>query len=78
MTSDADSISLVASVVRRRNRSLLWLMNVIGTRLLTTDEREQLRGEMAAELSEFGLGAHDEPTSYGLDLEAAIDWLGRQ
>lgn len=67
---------VLRAVVQRRDAALLEVVHGIGRRPLTSVEREDLRGIVAAELAEFGLGPGDEPTTYGLELEGVIDWLG--
>jgi hypothetical protein len=72
-------IALLRSVVDRHNPHLVPLIDIIGGRPLSKDDREALRGAVASELT-ITSGAFDseyEPTPYGLELEALIDALGR-
>jgi hypothetical protein len=69
---------LLRQVVERRHADLLELVDVLDTRPLTDDEREELRGVIADELVEDELDAQDEPTPRGLLLEEVIDWLGHR
>jgi hypothetical protein len=66
---------LLHKVVSYRASDLLPLVEVIGKRSLTQDEREQLRGALAFELSALGLDQEDEPTQYGRELDALIGQL---
>jgi hypothetical protein len=54
------------------------LVDLVGKRPLTQDEREMMREILAAELVESGLGQGDEPNDRGLLIETAITWLGHK
>lgn len=69
---------LLERIVSARRPELLLLVHVLKTAGLTQEQRESLRGVIADELSEAGLGDNDEPNSYGLVLEDLIDWLGHR
>jgi hypothetical protein len=75
-TLTQDEQELLRHAVTAHNRRLLHVLSEIGQRPLTTDEREELRGALADELTAAGLDAEDEPTPYGLELENVIDALG--
>jgi hypothetical protein len=74
--SDRDMLALLRRIIERRKPGLSPLLNEIGRHRVSDDEREMLRGVVADELVEAGLRPNDEPTAYGLALEAVIDWLG--
>jgi hypothetical protein len=75
-TLTQDDHELLRRTVAERNSDLLPLLSQIDRRPLTSDEREELRGVLVEELTAAGLGPGDEPTDYGLQLEALIDALG--
>jgi hypothetical protein len=64
------------AVVSRRRPDLLGIVEALGVGPLTEPEREELRGVIADELADVGLGPNDEPNQRGHDLERLIDWLG--
>jgi hypothetical protein len=70
---EKDKISEIAS---RRAPDLVSIVETIGTRPLSLNDREALRETIADELVEAGLGEDDEPNLYGLALETLIDKLG--
>jgi hypothetical protein len=71
-----DEQELLRRAVAERNSKLLPLLSEIGRRPLTGDEREELRGALAEELTAAGLGKDDEPTDYGRRVDDLIGRLG--
>jgi hypothetical protein len=69
---------LVRSVIENRAPEHATLLDLVGSRPLTRDEREAIRDILADELTESGLGPDAEPNDRGLLLEAAIAWLGHK
>jgi hypothetical protein len=51
------------------------LVEIVGRRSLTSEEREALRGGLAYELTAAGLDLDSEPTAYGLELDGLIGRL---
>lgn len=70
--------NLIGEIVHRRSASHDYLIESLGVRALTGDEREALRGVVLDELLDNGLDPDDEPTAWGQKLEDLIDWLGHQ
>lgn len=73
-TLTQDEQELLQRAVAEHSAELLPLVSEVGLRPLTRDEREELRGALAEELTSAGLGADDEPTDYGRELD---DLIGR-
>jgi hypothetical protein len=74
----ANMTALLRNVVERHGPDLVPLIDILGVRPLSKDDREALRGAVASELT-ITSGALDsayEPTPFGLELEALIDALG--
>jgi len=69
-------MKLLKEVVLKHRPSLLPLLDSLGRVSLTTKQREDLRGAIAEEFSQTGLGKNDEPNSRGRLLENLIDRLG--
>ena len=67
---------LLHHAVTAHNSELLPVLSEVGRRPLTGDEREELRGALAEELTAAGLDANDEPTDYGRRLDDLIGRLG--
>lgn len=67
--------TLLRKVVQARSPELLPLVEIIGRRQLTTEEREALRGALAYELVAVGLEDDDEPNKYGIELDNLIGHL---
>ncbi len=67
---------LLWEVVSKHQPRLLSLLQVLGTRPLTIEEREALREAVADEFSAVGLDENDEPNARGIALEDLIDRLG--
>ena len=70
------NLALLQSVVERREPALVTLIDDLGQRSLVDSDREALRHVVLSEFLDRGLGADDEPTPYGLELEDLIDILG--
>jgi hypothetical protein len=70
-------LQLLRHIVASRRPDLLETTEAIGSRRLSTQTREELRGVVADELCDKGLDENDAPTKYGMALEALIDSLGR-
>jgi hypothetical protein len=75
-TLTQDEQELLRRAVTERNSKLLPLLSEIDRRPLTSDEREELRGALAEELTAAGLGTDDEPTDYGRRVDDLIGRLG--
>jgi hypothetical protein len=75
-TLTRDEHELLHRAVAERNSDLLPLLSEIDRRPLSSDEREELRGALAEELTAAGLGPGDEPTDYGRRLDDLIGRLG--
>ncbi len=75
-TLTQDEQELLRHTLVEHNAELLPMLSEIGRRLLTRDEREELRGALTEELTTAGLGAGDEPTDYGRRLDDLIGRLG--
>lgn len=67
---------LLYEVIAKQAPHLLPLLGILGRALLNVEQREELRGAIATELSETGLNEDYEPNAYGLRLETLIDSLG--
>lgn len=72
----SEFLTLLRRAVARHNPSLGELLPQLGKSPLSVEQRENLRGVLADELSANGLREDDEPNEYGLRIEAAIDYLG--
>lgn len=75
-TFTQDERELLRRAVAEHSSDLLPLLPEIGRRPLSSDEREELRGALAEELTAAGLGPGDEPTDYGRRLDDLIGRLG--
>ncbi len=73
---NAQEMGLLREVVARRAPQMLSLLEVIGRRLLTEEEREELREVVLDEFLEVGLRRDYEPNAYGLQLSEMIECLG--
>lgn len=71
-----DDLRLLRDIVSRRDPDALGLVASIGSKPLTLDARERLRGLLADELAEAGLGPDDEPTKLGERIDNMISELG--
>lgn len=69
-------MTLLQLTVERQVPELLPLVDAVGKTPLNETDREALRGVVLSEFLSSGLDSDDEPTSYGLELEALIDALG--
>jgi hypothetical protein len=74
----ANMTALLRNVVERHSPDLVTLIDILGVRPLTKDDREALRGAVASELTitSGALDSESEPTPFGLQLEELIDALG--
>lgn len=68
-------MSALRGIVLRRRPGLAHLLEALGRRVLTMDEREAIRDVLADEFCERGLGAGDEPNRYGILVDRMIDVL---
>lgn len=73
---NAQMKKLLHEIILKHNSSLLPLIDILGVKALTMEQREELREIVAAELCETGLNKNDEPTLRGTELEKLIDDLG--
>jgi hypothetical protein len=69
---DGDTLT---SIVTRRNPSLATVARRAGHSTISAAEREELRGVLADEMTEFGLDDSSEPNELGLRCEELIDKL---
>jgi hypothetical protein len=72
----ASMMALLRRSVERHEPELLSLVDEMGGHPLDVTDREALRGAVLSEFLAAGTGGDDEPTAYGLELEALIDALG--
>lgn len=72
----SNMMMLLRLTVERHVPELLLLVDEVGKAPLNETDREALRGAVLSEFLRAGLDSNDEPTSYGLELEALIDALG--
>lgn len=63
-------------MIERHVPELLPLVDTVGKTPLNETDREALRGAVLSEFLSSGVDSNDEPTPYGLELEALIDALG--
>lgn len=68
--------ALLRRTVERHSPELISLVDGVGVVPLNQTDREALRGAVLSEFLSAGLDSNDEPTPYGLELEALIDALG--
>lgn len=68
--------TLLTEAIQKHNPEFISIVEKVGVTTLTENEREDLRGAIASELCETGLGSGDEPNQRGLVLEELIDVLG--
>lgn len=76
--TDAVLLRVIHEVVSTRAPEKLSLIGGLRAAPLSADSRETIRGLLADELVEKGLGPDDEPNERGRLVAAAIDWLGHQ
>lgn len=67
--------SLLREAIINRNESLIYLLDTLGIKPLTIEQRQDLRGAIADELVFAGLNEDDEPNERGMALESLIDKL---
>jgi hypothetical protein len=72
----SNQIALLRRTVERHIPDLLPLVGSLGESHLNEADREALRSAVSSEFISAGLDSNDEPTPYGLELEALIDVLG--
>jgi hypothetical protein len=72
----SEETDLLREILLRHRSPLSTMIDSIGIVPLTNEQREELRGVIADELVETGLGKDDEPNERGLLLERLIDRLG--
>lgn len=76
MVFDDTEFALLRECVSRQAPELTPLLRKIEAVPLTNQEREKLRGAVAAELCETGLTLRGGPNERGLALDDLIDLLG--
>jgi hypothetical protein len=69
-----DERELLRRVTVKFSPEVETLVDAVGRRTLTDEEREVLRGALAHELSSLGLRDDSEPNEYGKELD---DLIGR-
>lgn len=72
-----DEIRLLREVISKHQPSLLTIIDQLGIKPLTPEQRDELRAAVADELAETGLREDFEPNRRGLLLEDLIDRLGQ-
>jgi hypothetical protein len=72
---NSNDAELLQQVVAARAPDLLPLLEGIGHRQLSIEEREALRGALAYELTATGLQENDEPNQYGREIDELIGRL---
>lgn len=70
-----EELVLLRSVISCRQPDLSWLVDTIGKRLLSVEERESLREVLGDELCATGLTESFTPNQRGLVIENLIDRL---
>ncbi|HEX5853390.1 MAG TPA: hypothetical protein VFY36_09875 [Solirubrobacteraceae bacterium] len=70
------SVALLRRTVKRHAPELISLVDAVGEASLCETDREALKSAVLSEFLSAGLDSNDEPTLYGLELEALIDALG--
>jgi hypothetical protein len=68
-------MKLLKGVVLKHRIDLLPVTALIGEQPLTTEQLEDFREAIAAEMCETGFTEKDEPNSRGIELETLIDKL---
>jgi hypothetical protein len=71
-----DSLTLLRTIIDARKPDLLSLVDSLGQKPLTQEQREAMRHVVADELFDIGLSTDQSPNQYGLLLERLIDLLG--
>jgi hypothetical protein len=69
-------VALLRRAVERHSPELISLVDAVRKAPLDQTDREALRSAVLSEFLSAGLDSDDEPTPYGLELEALIDALG--
>jgi hypothetical protein len=73
----AKMTALLRRTVEQNEPSLLPLVASVGETPLTEADREALRSVILSEFLRCGVDENNEPTAFGLSLEALIDALAR-
>ncbi len=68
--------AFVQEVMLARSPEYASLISDVRRQALSAEQKENIRGILADELVDSGLGPDDEPNDRGRVIEAAIDWLG--
>jgi len=71
----SDERELLRRVTVKSSPEIENLVDAVGRRPLTDEEREVLRGGLALELSSLGLREDSEPNDYGKELDGLIGRL---
>lgn len=71
----ADERELLRRITTKYSPEIVDLVDVIGTRPLTDDERKDLRAGLAEEFVSVGLKEDSEPNEYGIEVDALIGRL---
>jgi hypothetical protein len=69
---------LIEQVLRSRVDNSAAILAALRREPLMDDDMETIRGILAEELVENGLGPDGEPNERGRLIETAIDWLGHR
>ena len=73
--SPAES-ELLRKIIWKRQPALAVLLDTLGRKRLSDEQRESLREALAEELGESGLREDDEPNETGMMLDGLIGRLG--
>ena len=68
---------LLRTIVIERDPSLLGLVDILGEKPITDEQRETLRHLLMDEILEHGLRSDYEHNRYGIEIEDIIDRLER-
>ncbi len=71
-----NEMQLLYEVIEKLRPDLIHILDVLGTRVLTTDERDELRSAIVDELVITGMDSEDDVNRRGELLEDLIDRLG--
>lgn len=72
---NAHQLALLRQIVVRRRPALASLVDHLGERPLSQDEREEIREVLLEELLETGLLDDDEPNARGIEIDDLIGKL---
>jgi hypothetical protein len=70
-----DERELLRRITAKYSPKIVDLVDVLGTRPLTDEEREALRAGLAEEFVSVGLKEDSEPNEYGVEVDALIGRL---